>query len=149
MSDIMRTIRDGIETRVAAVAGGGYSKLAYVEQIEKNSFNTSNDRYGVRALGALQNPGVTRHTTFTQSFEVVLTKGYIQSSIDDTEQVEKSYDLRAIILDIYTDLVNTKAGVPAVVMNIFNLEFAEPEYLEEDKVVITRSTMDITFRLNL
>jgi hypothetical protein len=126
MADIMRTIRDGIKTRVASVAGDG-----------------------VRALGALQNPGVNRYTTFTQSFEVVLTKGYIQSTIDDTEQVEKSYDLRAIMLDIYTDLVNTKAGVPASVMNIFNLEFTEPEYLEEDKVVVTRYTMDITFRLTL
>jgi len=149
MSDIMRTITDGVKARIASVAGVTYSELAYVEAVEKNSFRTSNNRYGVRALGALQVPGVTKFTTYTQSFEVVLTKGYIQSNIDDTEQVSQSYDLRAIMLDIYTDLINTKAGVPDSVLNIHGLEFTEQEYLEDDKVVIIRSTMNIQFRITL
>lgn len=149
MSDAMRQIRDAVESEISTELGASYSKLPYVEVIEKNSFRTNNNRYGVRALVSSEIPGVTKYTTFTQSFEMVLTKGYVQSTIDDTEQVEGSYDLRALILDIYTRLVNNKAGIPALTINVTNLVVSEPEYLEDDKVVIIRSTFDIIYRLTL
>jgi len=149
MSDQIRTITDGILAEMATVLGANYKTLAYLEDIQKNAFTMNNDRYGVRALVAVQTPGVTKYTTLTQSYEIVISKGYIQSKINDSEQVTKSYDIRAQILDIYKQLVNTKAGAPAQVMNVFSLIISEPEYLEVDKVVIVRATMDITHRLTL
>ena len=149
MSTVMSDLKDSILTEIQSELGSSYKELAYIENIDKNSFLTSNDRFGVRALTAIQQPGVTKYTTFSQSFEIVLTKGYIQSSIDDTEQVNKSYELRASMLDIYQRLVNNKAGAPSLVMNIFNLVIQDPEYLDEDKVVIIRATMDIFYRIIL
>ncbi len=149
MIDLMRDIRDSVESEVATELGEGFSKLSYLEDIEKNSFRTQNNRYGVRALTATESEGVTKSVRLTQSFEVVLTKGYFQSTINDSKQIEKSLDSRENLLDIYKRLVNTKAGLPSVVLNVTNLTVNEPEYLEDEKVVVQRATMDITYRFSL
>lgn len=149
MSDIMRTIRNAIESEIQTELGVAYKKLAYVEDVQKNSLRTSSERYGVRPLGSSQIPGVTKFTTFTQAFEVVLTKAYRESMIDDSEQVEKSLDNRELLLAIYKRLVNNKCGAPSVVLNVFDLVIDEPEYLTDDKVAIQRATMNITYRLTL
>lgn len=142
-------IVDAMKSEILAELGNSYKELAYVENIEKNSFRTGNDRYGVRALVANQVPGVTRNVTLTQQFEIILTKGYVESSIDDTAQVGKSYDNRENLLDIYKRLVNNRVGLPGTVLNVFDLVMGEPEYLVDDKVVIQRATMNITYRFSL
>jgi hypothetical protein len=149
MSDVMRDIRDAMLTEIQAELGPSYKQLAYVEDVQKNSFRTSSERFGVRALLSSQVPGVTKFTTYTQSFEVVLTKGYTSSNIDDSEQVEKSFDNRENLLAIYKRLVNNKGGLPLVVLNIFNMVVSEPEFLLEDKVAVQRATFDVTYRLTL
>lgn len=149
MIDSMRDIRDSMLTEIAAELGASYVQLPYVENVEKNNFRNSNDRYGVRALEASQVPGVTKYPTFTQSFEVILTKGYIESNLDDTPQVTKSYDNRENLLDIYKRLVNNRVGIPATVLNVTDLVVSSPEYLEDDKVVVQRATMNITYRFSL
>jgi hypothetical protein len=149
MSDVMRDIKEAIEDEIQSELGSSYKLLAYVENVQKNSFRTSSERYGVRTLTGQQIPGVTRYFTITQSFEVVLSKGYIESALDDSEQVTKAFDNRENLLAIYKRLVNNKCGIPSVVMNVFNLLVSEPEYFEEDKVAVQRATMDITYRINL
>lgn len=149
MSDVMRDIKEAMETEIQTELGISYKPLAYVENVQKNSLRTSSERFGVRVLFGSQVPGVTRYYTITQSFEVVLSKGYIESALDDSEQVTKAFDNRENLLAIYKRLVNTKCGIPSLVMNVFNLNIAEPEYLEDDKVAVQRATMDITYRINL
>jgi hypothetical protein len=149
MIDSMRDVRDAMVVEITAELGVDYSALPYLEDIEKNNFRSNNNRYGVRALGALEVPGVTKNVHITQTFEVVLTKGYYESNLDDTEQIEKAYDNQENILDIYKRLVNTRAGIPGTVLNISNLSVSEPEFLVEEKVAIQRATMDITFRFSL
>ncbi len=149
MSDIMRDIKEAMESEIQAELGSGYKELAYLEDVVKNSFRQSSERFGVRALGSGQVPGVTKHTTFSQSFEVVLTKGFTETNIDDNVKVAKSFDNRENLLAIYKRLVNNKAGIPGSVMNVFNLFIDEPQFLEEDKVAVQRATMDITYRITL
>lgn len=149
MATIMEDIRDAVETEVSAELGASYSKLAYIEDVQKNSFRTNNNRYGIRALALSEISGVTKFATFDQVFEVVLTKGYGESSIDDEKQIQAAFDLRAVALDIYKRLVNNKGGDPASVMQVDDLQIAVPEYLESDKVVIIRASMNITYRLTL
>lgn len=149
MSDVLRDIKEAMETEIQAELGSAYKPLAYVEDVQKNSFRTSSERYGVRALSGTQVPGVTRYFTITHSFEVVLSKGYIESALDDSEQTTKAFDNRENLLAIYKRLVNNKCGIPSAVMNVFNLVVAEPEYLVDDKVAVQRATMDITYRINL
>lgn len=149
MATEMTQIKDALLSEIAIELGVSYKQLAYVEDIAKNSFRTSNDRYGVRSLTSTETDSVSKYATFSQSFEVVLIKGYIQSAIDDTEQVSKSYELRESAYNIYVNAVKNKIALPSVVMRVSNFQVAEPEYLEDDKVVIVRCTMDILYRLTL
>lgn len=149
MNDVIRDIVNAINSEILAELGSSYAVLPYLENVEKNNTNTNHDRYGTRALGASQLPGVTKYVTFTQSFEVVLTKGYAETSIDDNNQVSASLDNRANMLDIYKRLVNNKAGLPLVVLNVFGLDIDEPEYITESKVAIQRARMDVTYRFSL
>lgn len=149
MIDTVRTIKDSIEVQIQTTLGSEYRELAYVEDVEKNNYLGNSERYGVRALSAFEVPGVTRNVHITQSFEVVLTKAYLDSSLGDSEQVEKSLDNYKNMLCIYKELVNSKAGVPGEVLNITNLVMADPEYLVDSKVAVQRATMDITYRFSL
>lgn len=149
MSDIIRDIKEAAESEIQAELGVSYKPLAYVEDVQKNSFRTSSERYGVRALGGTQVSGVTKYFTMTHNFEIVLSKAYNESAIDDSEQVSKAFDNRENLLAIYKRLVNNKCGIPSSVMNVFNLNILEPEYLVEDKVAIQRATLEITYRLTL
>ena len=149
MIDSMRDITNAIDTEIANELGATYGTLPYLEDVSKNNFRSNNNRYGVRALTANQVPGVTKNVHITQTFEVVLTKGYYESNLDDAKQVDTAYDNQENLLDIYKRLVNTRAGIPGTVLNIQNLVVSEPEYLVDEKVAVQRATMDITFRFSL
>lgn len=149
MIDTMREIRDALELEIASELGASYKKLAYLEEVEKNSFRTNEKRYGVRALSANEVPGVTKNVHITQTFEIVLTQAYLNSNLDDLGQIEKAYDNQRIVLDLYKRFVNNKGGLPLKILNIQNLSVAEPEYLVEEKVAVQRATIDITYRFSL
>jgi len=146
---VITDIVDAILAEVQAELGATYKELPYLENVEQNNFRGNNDRFGVRPLGALQLPGVTKFVTLSQTFEIVLSKGYIESSLDDDNKVVKSLDNRALMLDIYKRLVNNRAGLPLVVLNLTDLALAEPEFIDESNVVIQRATMTILYRFSL
>lgn len=149
MNDDIRSIKEGMEGIIQSYLGMTYKPLAYVQDVAKNNYNTNSERYGVRPLLGGEVPGVTRTVQLTQTFEMVLSKSYRESSLDDTEQSEKALDNFNNMLSIYKDLVNSKCGVPAIVLNVFNLQWSDPEYLTDSKVAIQRATMDITYRFSL
>lgn len=147
--DSMREVRDAMLSEISAELGASYSQLVYLEDIQKNNFLSNNNRYGVRALAGNEVDGVTKNVHITQAFEVVLTKAYLESNLDDSEQTERAYDNRQNLLCIYKRLVNNRGGLPGTILNITNLAFGEPEYFVEEKVVVQRATMDITYRFSL
>ena len=147
--DIIRDITNAIKGQISTTLPATYGEIAYVEAVEKNNFRQSKDKYGVRALAAGETPGVTKEVTIAQDFEIVLTTGYRESRTNDSKQVEDSLDLRAEVLDIYKTLVNNRAGLPLVVLNVSDLILSEPEYLEDDKVVVIRANMNILYRYSL
>lgn len=149
MIDIIRDIKVGMEGVIQTYLGPTYKRMAYVNDVEKNNYNTDSNRYGVRALAGGDDPGVTNFVTIRQTFEVVLSKAYRQSSLDDLEQFEMSLDNFNNMLSIYKELVNFKAGVPLKVLNITNIQMSEPEYLVQSKVAIQRATMDVIYRFSL
>jgi len=148
MATVVQDIVDGINAEIQAELPT-WKPLAYLQDVQKNSYRTQSDRFGVRALGAIERETVTKRLTIDHTFEVVLTKGYQQSNIDDSEQIQAGLDLRAIMLDLKVRLTDTNAGAPGVVIQVQNLAMEPVEYLEEDKVAVLRSTMDITYRLIL
>lgn len=146
---IITNIVAGISSRISTVLGAGYGKLPYITDVEKNNYVTNSDRYGVRALTATQTDSVTKNVTNLQSFEIVLTKAYYQSKLDDDAAQTATHELQDSILDIYKDLINTRAGVPATVLNLTDLIIIEPEYIEESKVVVIRANFNILYRFSL
>lgn len=149
MSTNVEVIKNAMEAEIGTLLGSQYKKLAYVEDFEKNNFRTNSERYGVRTLAGGEVPGTTKHPTFTHTFEVVLSKAYLNSKLDDSEQVQKALDNYENMLAIYKQLVNSRGGAPATVLNITNLQMASPEYITESKVAVQRATMDVTYRFSL
>lgn len=149
MIDHVRDIKESIETVIQSTLGVNYKKLAYVNDVEKNNYNTNSDRFGVRVLSGTEVPGVTKNVHITQAFEIVFSKAYRESSLNDTEQSEKALDNFNNILTVYKELVNTKCGIPSLVLNVTNLVISEPEYLVDSKVAIQRTILTITYRFSL
>ena len=143
-----KAIQEAMKARVALTLPG-FSELAYSEDVAKNNFRQTAKRYAVRVLDSVQIGGVTRHTTFDHSFELVLTDQYFETNIDDRKKTEATLNLRGDVYEAYRDLVRSKAGLPSQVMNVNNLVLSEPEYLTDAKVVVQRATLTVTARLAL
>lgn len=149
MSTIVSTLVTAIETQIAAELGASYSELGYVLDVSKNSYRQNDNRYGVLPLESVQVSGVTRFATYEQNFQIVLTKGYGQSKISDSDQRDKAIELYQLAHQVNKRLVTTKAGSPSNVMNVSNLRIDQPEYLTEEKVAVLRATVTLTYRLAL
>lgn len=148
MATEITDIVDALETEIASEVPT-WKELPYKIDVEENNFRNQTDRFGVRALTQLQIDTVTKFLTFSGSFEVTLTQGYTQTSINDQSKRAAGLDLRALMLDLFIRFVNNKGGLPGTVLNITDLSQGEMIYLNEDKVAILRSTMDISYRLSL
>lgn len=149
MDTTIETIRDGILATMSTVLGAGFSEMPYVNDPLKNNFRGNNDRYGTRQLAANQTPGVTRYMTFEQTFEIVLSKSYYQSSIGDSGARSAALELSGLMNDIHKELINTKAGAPAVVLHVNQLDVEEPQFVEESKFVLLKGQVLLQWRINL
>lgn len=149
MSTVVATLVSSIKSRMATVLGSEYREISYANEVEKNTFRGGDQRYGVLPGSFEQIAGVTRAATYDQTFELILTKGYGRSNVSDSAQQQAATDLFEQLHAINADLVNTKAGSPANVMNVFNLNAESPEYLTDEKIVVLRASIVITYRVTL
>lgn len=139
-----------MNSEISGVLGSDYLPLAHVINVERNNFRQSNDRYGVLHGAASQLPGVTRNATFIQSFQIILTKGYRDSSVSDGAARDYSMSLYGKMLEIHRQLIKTKAGLPSIVLNVQDtISISDPEYIEEEKVTILRADVEIQYRFDL
>jgi hypothetical protein len=136
-----------IKTRAASVLGGTYSEIAYVNDIKKNSFKGNEKRYGVIAKDGDQIDGVNRHITIEQTFEVVLTDNFMNTSMSDSAQQVTNATLQDLCVDIYKDLASTKCGANPNVLIVTDLSLNEPETL--DSIVVQRCSFNIKYRTAL
>lgn len=140
-------LRDSVEARMAAVAGSEYSLLGNMTEIEKNAFKGANNRYGVVPREMNEVDGTTCFLTIDQNFELVLTNGFFSNvTASDLDKRNKTIVLQDLMLDIYKDLKSSKAGRPDIVMHTLDLNIQDPEFLEEDHVVILRAIITIKYR---
>lgn len=142
ISDIITAL----QTRVAAVTT--YSQLPYVIDVDKNSFKLSQQGYAVRPALASETLSVTKNLTYLQTFEVVLTKGYIQSSVDDSSLQSAIKTNSDLMHSVFVDLEKTRGGLPATILNILDFIIVEPEIIEESKVVVITGQFSILYRLS-
>jgi hypothetical protein len=136
---------------LSAEAGAEYNELKYLNEITLNSFNGGHDkRYGVRPGATPRNDEaeVNKSLTYTQTFQIVLTKGCTLTGVSDTERYEAFLDLHEIALKFQKRVINTKAGLPSRVINAINFTIDEPEFLD-DKVAVLTGNIDIIYRISL
>lgn len=151
MASAARDLRNSLQTCLQTTAGSEYNQLKYLADLDKNSFSGGHDkRFGIRPAVSSRNleAETTKHLTYTQSFEFVLTKGFCNDGVSDTEQYEAYLDLHEIALNYTRKVIQTKAGLPARTMNAINFVIDEPVFLE-DKVAVLTGNIDIIYRLTL
>lgn len=146
---MVEEIKAGILQSLNTVLGSEWGELPFLVNVDRNNFSRNNNRYGVLTQASLETGSVTKYFTVLQTFEVVLTKAYIDDGVGDQDRQEKSVELQDRVLDVYKDLINTKANRPAYVMNITDLTLSSSEYLEESQVVIQRASFNILYRISL
>ena len=146
---VVRDIRDSLLNLIATELGSEYVQLAYVNDIERNNWKQGSNGYGVRPAFKQQVAGVTKNATYLQTFELLITKRYVNQSIGDDRILDSFLDADEQIMGIYKEIINTSAGLPSVVLNATNLTTDVPQILEEDNVVVLRATVDILYRLTL
>lgn len=149
MSTVSLDISNAIKTAINSVMGVEYKEMAYSNDVSLNSFKNCQTQFTVQARDVFQVDSVTKHLTFSQTFGVVLTKGYCGGDLTDEESVATSFELRQKMLELYVHLVNTKAGLPSRVMNVVELSMDTPEYLFDEKVTVLRGSFNIIYRLTL
>lgn len=152
MATIARDLTNALKICLASEAGAEYNELKYLdsENLSKNSFTRKNQFYGIRPGATPENnpSEVTRSLDYLQTFEFVLTKGYCQDGVSDSDKFEAFLDLHEIALNFQRKVINTKAGLPSRVLNAINLNIDAPTFLE-DKVTVLTGSIDILYRLNL
>lgn len=148
MTTAITTIKESIEGKIESILT--FKKLKHIDDVAKNSFKGGRDRYGVTSGTVTQSSdiGTIRSVTYTITYDVKLTTGFVNKQTENNAEVVIA-ELQDKMLTVYNDLVNTRAGQPAVVININNFINGAIEILEDDGVVTITSSIDIVFRDSL
>lgn len=144
----INTIITGINTRVAAVLGSTYSAMAFIVDPNENNFKGSNKKYGVMAADITQteDKGVTGSYTVTQNFTIKLTTDYASNNTGDAARLTGVNTLLEKHLEIYKDLHKNRCGAPSTVVQTLDFTVDEPEYLENNNVILTTATVAVVYR---
>lgn len=146
MSTHVTSIISGIKTTVAAELGADFSELPFVQDLTKNNKRTARYGYGVRPLDAnTADGGVVRAYTLDHRFEVVLTESFVNRSSDAEIEacLGRLYDKAD---EVFKELVNSKAGVPDVVLSVSEPSMTQPEVIEAAKIVAIRLQLKVKYR---
>ena len=149
MASVSLDLKNSVSTCIENIVGPEYKKMAYVNNVSKNSFRNCKSQYGVLTGSIEEISGVNKYLTYSESLTIVLTKGYGEEAVTDDMAVQVSYELRENMFLLYNHLIKTKAGLPSRVMNVTGLFIEEPEYLIDEKVTVLRGTINVLYRLTL
>lgn len=142
------TFISSIKARAAFVLGANYSELGYALDVSKNSFKGNERRYAILAKAASEVPGNIGSVTIEQDFEIILTDGYINTPMSDSQAQAKAIALQDLALSIYKDLVKTKCGSNTC-LSVRDCSLSEPQFIEKDNVVAQSMTVKVKYRNQL
>lgn len=129
------------------VLGTDWKKIKYLEDLEKNHNLTQNRVFGIRALEASEVEGIMKYVTLDQTFELVMVRSKLSKANGDSDIRKLSYENRDQAFCVYKKIAQTHLGGLALIVN--NLVISEPEFIEEDKVVVQRITFNIRHRCKI
>ena len=147
MANIVEQINDAIKSQVSTTLGASYSELDYVIDVAMNDFRNETKRYGVRPKFGADDfaGGIKGHYNANQEFEVILTHDYVNRDSDE-DQRAKQFILLDAVDSILKDILLSKAGLPAIILNISAFIIEEPEFLDEDNLSVQRISFNVKYR---
>jgi len=140
ISNLIAAIKTQVETATS------FSELGLVIGPENNAKLLSRDRYGVLPGEASQVEGSIRYYTIDQVFTVSLMTDYVKLKSDDTGKRTATNTLFDKGLDVYEQVLKTKAGLPNSVMNVKGLTISEPLYFANEDTVLINVSFILTYR---
>lgn len=149
----MSTITDikaGIEARIE-IAVSTYAKLSYQTDISNNKFKGNSKGYAVLPSSALEVDGLLGSYNMDHEFSISLTNSYNQgakSQIGDELKTSRIAELQDDILAIYSDLSVNKGAIDASILVINSLNISEPDFIDEEKVIIINFTVNVKYKTN-
>lgn len=148
MATIVGDIIDSMKSIIATELGATYQELKYVYNVEKNNLRSMEKAYGVRPVDAATAESVTKAFTLDHSFEIILTDSVARTDTDvqRTDAIKVMYDKGD---EIFKDFINTKIALPLVVLDVRAPSISEPEFVDDNKMVILRFQTVVKYRSNL
>jgi hypothetical protein len=102
----------------------------------------------VRPLDASPTQGVNRTYNMDHRFELILGDTIARAE-NDSQHLTSLQTMYDAADEIFKDLVQTKIGLPTLVLNVFDPSLSEPELLDENKIVILRMQLTVKYRSSL
>lgn len=147
MTSIVSQVYTNLKSLVAAQTT--YTELSHVFNLSKNRFKTPCGRYGVLIRDTIEVQGSTQRLTHDRRFSVILINSYVTDSVDDSSIVQKQITLIGEFDKIYKEAINTKLGLPSIVMNISTFDISEPIIVEEEKLIMIEGSVTVRTFYNL
>jgi hypothetical protein len=148
MSNYVEQILTETKALIATELGSDYQELQYIYELEKNTVRGARLAYGVRPLAADTAESVTRVYTLDHVFEVILTDTFARGDNDSQREtaLNTMYDKSD---EIFKELVNHKINLASFVLNIFNPSLSDPEFLDDNKMIVLRMQYIVKYRSDL
>lgn len=150
MATFVSQILTQIKAIIAAELGNTYTELPRIYDLSKSDLRRARLGYGVRPLDATPAETVVRAYTLDHGFEIILTDTIARDDSDAQREtvLNTMYDKAD---EIFKDLVNQKINLATFVMNVSQPSLSEPEFIDENKLVILRMQFIVKYRsaLNL
>lgn len=145
MAVIVSDIITGIRSVASTALGAGWQVLRNWYEVEKNDVRSAAQAYNARPLGAIPVDGVMKYYTVDQTFELILTD-VIARGHGDSERETALLVLYNKADEIFKDLHNTKVNGTSGVLLVSQPSLAEPEFLDEKKIIVLRMQFVVKYR---
>jgi hypothetical protein len=148
MANIVEQILTETKSLMATELGGDYQELAFIYDVEKNNLRGARMAYGVRPVDASSAATLTRSYTLDHVFEIILTDTFARGDSDAQRETSLNtmYDKAD---EIFKSLVNHKINLPSTVLNVEEPSIAEPEFLDDNKLIVLRMQYVVKWRSDL
>jgi len=149
MANIVSQIVSAAKSQISTTLGATYSELDFEVDLDRNNFRTNDKRYGFLPREAdTTETTINRFYTLDHRFEIILTqRADIRQDDSDLRTVRE--DLYDQMDEIFQVMHLQKLGLTNVIMLIDGPTVEEPEYLEDNRLVVLRGSVIIKYRQSI
>jgi hypothetical protein len=145
MSDIVKQIREGLESQIGLVLPN-WTVLDNKFDLEKNNFNNQSQRYGVNALDGAGSVSILKFYTNARNFNITLCQSYISGPNSDTAQQAAVDILEDAMDEIIKTTMGKKAGSPFLAYNVFFDANGEIDFETIENLAILNFSLTVEYR---